>query len=323
MIKRLIFVSVAAMWLRFADGSAQVTVAVRAESDVAGAQIKLGEVAEITGKDAALIARLSLIEIGAAPISGQKRTMGLADVMARLRLNGVDPASLNLNCPLRFSIARAGAELFVADVQQVALKAVEDARKTIEGNATLEPGTVVFKWFIPPGKRELKVDTIKGSLDGPVINVPITVLVDGRPVKTIEFPVRVHKMTKMLVATRKLEPHVVIRAEDVSLTEMEVLSVSGELIVDPKAVIGLRTTRQIAMGAPITELCVEAEQVIKPGADLILEMVVGGVHVTLPAQARSSGSVGMRVRIFVTQTKKEMTAVVIDARKVRIEENGQ
>lgn len=297
-----------------------VTVAVRPQSEISGASITLGDIADVTGADKALATRVAGIDVGTAPLIGLSRTLLKSDIVTRLRYNRIDTTQVDVVSAPSVKVTRVGADVAIPEVVEFATNALKAARKDPSDSVQIEALPTPYKWVIPPGKRDMQAGPIRGA-DGGVATVPVTLMVDGKPAKTVEISFKIKRMGSVLVAARQLEAHTVLKAEDVSLAVQEVVPGSVAL-TDAALVIGMRTTRQIAAGAVLTKAAVETSPVIMIGAPVDVNVVVGGITVATSGVARSQGAAGDRIRVFISKTNKEVSAIVVDAKTVRVEENG-
>lgn len=298
-----------------------VTVVVRENVDVAGAEFTLGQIAEVTGADKMLATQVSCVRVGTSPLAGLSRSIEQGDIIIKLRASHIDPKRIDLKCPARVRITRAGAEISAEEMIQAAIAKVTEGRKAIGDGATLEALPLAGRWFSVPGKREYKAVVSRGSVEsGPVI-VNVTTMVDGNPVKSVDVTVKIKRMVPTLRARRPLAPHTLLTADDLTLGTTEYLPGAPLPVADLQAVIGKRTTRQLAMGDLIAETSVELAPVMQAGQQVTLELVIGGIRLLSPATTRQAGALGQTIRVYSNDTHKEFTATVVDGKTVRVEEN--
>lgn len=300
--------------------STVVTVKVRETSDVPDTEFTIGDIAEVTGTDPALVAQVTAIKLGMSPLPGLSRPVVSGDITIRLRYNKIDPARVAVVAPATVRITRTGNEIGGQELVQAALAQLTEERKKIEDGASFEAVQVPSKGFAPAGKREYKATYLRGPLEtGPVV-MQVTTLVDGKPGRIVEIQFRIKRMVQALIAKRLLPAHTLVTQEDVTLGSIDAPTGSAAPLTDLQAVIGKRTTRQILQGGLLTETSVEITPVIASGAQVALEIVVGGVTLRTSGVARSAGGVGQSIRVFANETKKELTAVVVDEKTVRMQE---
>jgi len=297
-----------------------VTVNVRPVSEVAGSAFTLGEIAEIAAADRALAARLAAVEAGTSPLPGQSRGFSRGDALARLRFHGFDTRQIAVTCPPGVRITRRAVEVAEADLVRTATEAVAAARGGAEG-VRIELARPLPRIQAPPGRLELQAGAPRGQLEGGLASVPVGVLVDGRPVRSVEIPLRIRRIGAVLVARRALEPRTLVTEDDLILVQAEAPPGAAPPLADPAQAVGRRTVRRIAAGAPVTAAMLEEVPVVAPGARVTLEVVSGGLTITAPAVARTGGAVGATIRVFVTGTRRDVQAVVVDNGTVRVEEN--
>lgn len=302
------------------ENAPSVTVTVRATSEVAGRVFMLGEIAEIKGSDAALVKQLAAVEVGTSPLPGLSRPLAPRDILARLRYCRLDVKRIDLVCPPSVLVTRGGQELATEEIVRVAAGVLESTEGKSEAYLapTYEPLPLRARLFVPTGKREYQPGAPRIQAASAI--VPVTVLVDGKPAKTVEVAFKVRRTVQVLVATKTLEARTVLSADDVSVAGVELAPSAPVPLTNVQAVIGKRTTRRILQGQPLPANAVENVPVIAAGAKVTAEVVVGGVRITAPAIARTPGAVGDRIRVFVTDTKKELRGMVVDASTVRVEE---
>ena len=93
-----------------ASVAAPVTVTVQAISEVPGGVFTLGEIAQIAGKDKALIKQLSAVEVGTSPLPGLSRDLTPGDITVKLRANHLESS--------RVTCLRATADAYQPRSQQ-------------------------------------------------------------------------------------------------------------------------------------------------------------------------------------------------------------
>lgn len=304
-----------------AKPAAAATITVKPQSDVAGQSILLNDIAEITGADKALVTRLGAVEVGTSPLVGLSRTLLRADIVTRLRFNQIDVEKLDIVSAPSFSVTRTGADLAVPEVVEFATKTLLAARKNTTDGVQIEALPIPYKWVVPPGKREMLAGPIRGGLDGNLVTVPVTVLVDGKPSKTVEVSFKLKRLVPVLVATRQLDAHTVLKLDDFSLTTQEI-GPGVVVVTDAALLIGMRTTRLIPAGGVITRNAVEGTPVVTIGAPVTVTVTFGNISVETSGVARTQGALGDRIHVFIPKTNKDIIAIVLDAKTVRLEDNG-
>ncbi len=297
----------------------KVVVQLRTEPTVHGTVFTLGEIARVTGSDRALVERVSAVEVGTSPLPGLTRLLFLGDVITRLRYNGINPNSVVLESPPSIRIVREAARVDNTAIVQAATQQVEAANSG-DGELVVQASPPTTQLYVSPGVLTYQAGAPQGELGGGSVIVPVSILVDGKPAKSVDVLLKVHRKFAALVAARPLAAHDTIGAADVTTETVEAPLGGPSFLRDVNSVIGKRTTKQIPMGAPLREGDVEAVPVVVPGARVNVLITAGGFTIIAPAVARTQGAVGDRVRVFVKTTHKELSGTVVDAGTVRVEE---
>ena len=297
---------------------APLVVNLRPESTVRGPEIRLGEIAEIQGGEADMVERLRAVEVGRAPLPGLSRALDPAYLKARLRLAGVDPASLVLDFPRVVSITTASQQVtgtvLLAAVREHLLATRPDEAESLSiqfSGATL--GAVT----LPAGSLELKVRTRPGADLLGSISATAEAWVDGAMVRSISVPVRVSQQAEVLVAARPIGRAVPIGPEDVRVERRE-LSTGQEALRDPGAVLGRQAVRNIVAGEPILAALVSQPPLVRRGDMVVLTAEARGIRAVTQGEAKEDGKAGQVIRVRNLTSNREIYGMVDAERSVRV-----
>jgi flagella basal body P-ring formation protein FlgA len=296
-----------------------VKVTARPNCEVSGPVFTLGEIADIQGEDAALTAQLAAVEVGASPLPGLSRIINPGDITVRLRQHHLDIPRVEVALPPGMRISRPGHDIAVDDVTKAALESAKDAIKNLP-DATLELIGNGSKLVVPAGKTQILAGAWRGSVDVGTLTVPVSVLVDGKPVQSVDLTFRVHRKTVALVARRTIQLHEIIGAEDVMLMPIDAATASASLITTVEESLGKRTTRRILVNAPISMEMIEKAPLVTANDSITIEYISGALVVTAPGVARQTGGEGDVIHVWAADTKRELDAVVVDRHTVRVED---
>ncbi len=297
-----------------------ITITAKAEAEVQGSAFTLGEIADIAGTDKALKTQLAAIEVGTSPLPGLSRLLHPGDIIVRLRANHLESKRVQVLAPPEMRVTRIGHEVAADQITQAAITAAQSAIKDIP-NATLEPVQAAAKYTVPAGKVQVLAGAYHGSAEQGLIYVPVSLTVDGKPVQVLDIALRVHRKASVLVANRPIQPHEILSAEDVSLVLTDLPPGFTQPITDLQDAIGKRSTRFLQSGQPIPATAVETPPVISANDQITIEYVFGTIRITAPGLARQSGKVGDTIRVYAPDTRKELDAVIVNNRMVRITDN--
>lgn len=298
-----------------------MTITVHATSEVKGATFTLGEIADMSGGDKALLVRLRAVEIGASPLPGTARPLTPGDVLVHLRAHHLDGRQVTIITPPELSIRRIGNEAPTDKVTQVALEAAKAAVKDLP-EATLEIVSAPAGVMLPTGQMHLLAGAVHGDPRLGTLIVPVALMVDGRTARTIDVTLRVHRKVRVLVTNRALEPHQVLTAEDLSLVQEDLPSGFTQPVYKLEEAVGKRTLRRISANAPLPADALETPPVIEANSRITIAYEFGVVRIKAPGLAQQAGKIGDTIRVYATDTHREMDAVIVDSHTVRIVEGN-
>ncbi len=296
---------------------AVVTVTVQANAEVAGRAFTLGEIADITGGDQELIARLAAVEIGVSPLPGLSRLLTPGDITVRLRANRLESKRVEVLAPPSIRVTRAGHEVSADEITQAAIASAQAALKDVP-NLALEPVQTEDKITVPAGSLRILAGAYHGQPETGTIYVPVSLMVNGKPAHTVEVALRVRRKAEVLVATRTVEAHEILAVGDVALTPTDLPPGFTGPITELKEAIGKRAKRRLQANAPIPAAALETPPAISANDRITIEYVFGSIRITAPALARQAGGVGETIRVYALDTRKELDAVIVNSRMVRL-----
>jgi flagella basal body P-ring formation protein FlgA len=295
-----------------------MTVSLRAESTVRGPEIRLGDIADIHGRDAGQVDRLRAIEVARAPLPGLTRTLDAAYLRARLRLANVDLAMLALDAPSVISVTTAGQQVsgaaLVAAAREhlLAMRSSEATRLSVQPTGAAPPTVVV-----PAGQLELKARTRADAETLGTVSVTVEAWVDGTLARSLSVAVRVSLQSEVVVAARPITRGAWLDSEDVRVERRELAAGQDPVrVVD--AVIGLRAVRGIAVGEPIQMSLVEQPPLVRRGDIVLLTTEGRGLRAVTQGEAKEDGKEGQVIRVRNLHSNREVYGQVDAERSVRV-----
>jgi flagella basal body P-ring formation protein FlgA len=286
------------------------TVTLNAEARVRGAEIELGEVATIACADAALAERLGALSLGWAPAPGYARTLRADRLAADLA---------RLAPEVEIALAGALACSVAPQTEQVRGEAIEAAaRRELERSfagrdAELVLARAVSNVEVPGGARPC---VLEAALDPRAVrvgvaSVPVRVIVDGEPYRTVWTEWKVETRELRAVLTRALRAGETIGRGDVETRRVRVVGARAGKLLDLERAIGSVAARDLAAGAALDEADVVRPQIVARGDALTVEVRRGSVAARAAAVASEAGRAGDRVRIVLTGSGRTLTATLV------------
>jgi len=125
----------------------------------------------------------------------------------------------------------------------------------------------------------------------------------------------------VVVAARDIKRGEVLTLDDL---QVELREIKGGWTETRSAeeFVGLRTTRTVLTGTPLTEIHVEEVPLIERGTAVTIVVQTGSVTVTAPGIARQSGMLGDVIEVENTLSRQRVSAEIIDAHTVQVQMKG-
>jgi len=296
---------------------AEVRITLRPEARTAGREIRLGEVAVLSG-DPKQTASLSSVVLGLAPTGDVDRLITRGDISKALQKGGFpEDSSLVLDGEESVRVRSQMVELnpeWIADSISMALsKEYPQDRLRLESLKVVMTGRIL----IPPDGTVLQPDFQhwQGKPDG---MLTIHLSRRGQRFRSVRVRVEISWEGLAPVATRELPVGSLLQEQDVRWERGIHKGFPFDLTLEAIALTGMRLRQAIKAGEFVRNSALLPELLITKG-DLVEVTVRGnGFHVQTTAVAEQSGVSGQKVRLQQTSTKRALIGRVIGKQKAEI-----
>ena len=131
--------------------------------------------------------------------------------------------------------------------------------------------------------------------------------------------VRLKWFAYLVVASRDIKRGEVLNAGDLKVELVEYKRSYGSVFSQIDRVLGFVARRNIKIGSPITDRDIEGAYLIERGSSVIVMVRSGAVDVKVGGVALESGVRGDKIKVRIPKFRKDVEAVVIDAKTVMVE----
>ena len=284
--------------LLFAAGLPAATITLLSSAEVQGADIALGDIAQIEyhleDPDGKPKQDLAGVYLGRAPLPGASRKITAATVEMRLRQAGIHPSTVAIIPPTEGAVVVTTATQTV-DPDMLTGAVREHLLEKLGGSFQIGVQAAGgLPLVVPAGQLELRVESVPPGYG--TYQLGVRVYVDGQWYRQVQARVQ-------------LQP---LQPAGVSLA-------GGEA---EGGFIGQDQTGQSAAGEPAAhpvENGTVREMLVKAGEPVVIEVVSGGIRVEAWGRARQSGSLGDMIRVENVDSRKIIYARVVAAGVVRLD----
>lgn len=175
------------------------------------------------------------------------------------------------------------------------------------------PPLIPFEAPAVPTVSQLDYDANTGrftamlSVTGEGMN-PINTRISGRAEEMADAP----------VATTRLLPENVLRADDVHIARVRASQVRTEIAKSYDQIVGMQLRRPVSAGQPLRLSDLTRPPLVQRGATIQVQLESGGLSVSGQAVAIEAGAEGERIRVQNLNSRALLTAEVIGPGLVRV-----
>ncbi len=152
------------------------TIEIALHSEITKPEILLGDIATVTASNDQRDA-IAAVSLGATPVFGAERGITRSYLMARLRVDGLDPDKMQIECPVGANVVRKGQKV---TEDAIVAAAVAAAKSKLGLDVALRSERSIAEALVPVGDLQLDPREAIATGDGAMVNVEIDV--DGKSV---------------------------------------------------------------------------------------------------------------------------------------------
>lgn len=293
---------------------AGVHVTLPAEARVKGVEIRLGDIAKVTGEDAGQVARVRDVSLGYAPAPGHSRLLNALRIASEVAEH--DP-----EVDLVFD--GVGACRVWPETEALPGSRIDEAARTALERAfagrdvTLTPAQPALDLTLPKGTRpaELRAE-LSGEPRPGRVGVSVQVSVDGATWRNVilTWEVREWQVRPVLVNAGKVGETI-----QAAMLEHRRVPVERDEALHAGHLIGARLAHAVDAGNALYAEDVVRELLVQVGGSLLLEVRRGAITARIPAVAEENGALGDEVRVRPVNGGRTLRAKVIARETARVD----
>ena len=297
---------------------APIVITVASETRVQGPQITLGEVAELQGEPADIVARMRQVILGQAPAAGVERQLSQSSIVTQLKHHGFAIQSVQLQGAPQVRVLRAAQRLDAQLMEAVVRQALSRRLPQMPPRASIGDIRGLSTVFVPPGPVQYEVTMPRrNALLGPT-PFTLAIQVAGKIEKQLHGTAYIAMAQEVVSLVRPVAQDEIITADAVSHTQVQVTRPMRQAVTQPADVIGKRARRSLAGNAPLSTQDVAASPVVHKGDLVRIVLESSSIKVSTAGEVLEAGKVGDTIRVKNTSSNREVRAQVIDQHTVRI-----
>jgi len=295
------------------------TIRIRDRVEIDGDEVLLGQIAEIQSSDIQLIRHLKDILIGKAPLPGKSRQYDQNHLKMRLKQYHIDLSSVILEAPEHLEVSRSCIKIQKQEIEEIVSGFLLQNTGQENRNIRIKEIRVPEEVVLSKGQISYKVTAAdKQPLRGKC-SIAVEFSVNGYDQKKIWATVAIEVLGPVVVTRKPLGRYKPIDEDDIELKTMDLSDLPDDVITDPEAVLGKRTTRAIGAQVPLRADTIELPPLVKRGDLVVIIAEAKGLKITTRGQVKKKGRLGEQIPVVNLDSNKVLYARVIDANTVKVE----
>ncbi len=284
---------------------------------IGGGEIKLGDVAVLSGGDERRAEKLRSVRLCSAPPPGDSRELDRSYIEKRLAQNTVGLSHLSFSGAGKVIVRTACAEVTGSQIQA----AVEDLiyQRLPREDVILEFRRLPQKLILPHGEVNLRASAADDLPFNGNRVVYVEIFVDGKRHKKIPVSLKVRTFGEVLLCRKKVDRHHVFESEDVSVERRETTTLPDDVMTRIDDVVGKMAKSIVQSGRVIRRDMIELPPVIHRGDLVIVEFSLKGIFITMEGEARADGRPGEVITVRNIRSRREVSARVVDSKTVVVD----
>ncbi len=151
-----------------------------------------------------------------------------------------------------------------------------------------------------------------------LLALEVTPYKDDTPLATEQARIKISRFADVLVSSKHVKRHETLTAEMFIIDRREITSISDQPLVDPVAVLGLRSKRTVNKNHILTASMVEKIPDVSIGQEVAIVFSLGGLEVSGRGTAVESGYIGEQIKVKNKQSKKMIVGTIADGQSVSV-----
>lgn len=297
----------------------RVRITVKPVAEVRQQEVRLGDVADVSGGSPEFNEALEDVVVGKSPPLGKNRILSANVLASYIRRQKIDPEGLEIEGPRYVRVYREAQEVSEPEIRALLMRYLEThlprRRGRVElrgfslrGNLTISKGRTTYE-IIPPRDLRLVGNT----------NFQVNVRVDGKEATKLWALLDVDIVAPAVTAVRFLQRGHVVKSHDLAIAEASLGGAPDATFQEVSQVVGKRLVRSVNQGELVLRNHMEAPQMIRKGAVVTLVAERGLLMVTARGVALEGGEMGKVIRVKNLSSKKTVFARVIGSSTVRVD----
>ena len=305
----------------FADLQAAepATIALFKKVEIMGPNIRLGDIARISGGDPALTAQLEAVVLGRSPLPQHTSFINARAVKNRLQQSRIDLAQVRVQAMHPVEVSRSSVEIPPERIRQLVSDYIFQSAPWPREKMNIKDIRFNNQVVLPAGEITGRVvPSPRAKLAG-TVPFSIEFKVDGDTVKKLWVMADIEVWTEVVITRRPLGRYQQITEADVELQRMDLADLPADTFASLEDVIGKRAKRIIHPKVVVRENLIELPPLVKRGDVVKIIAETERLKISAMGIVQEMGACGDRIRVENLDSNRSVYARVVDSNTVRVD----
>ena len=300
-----------------AENSYDIRINGRREITVTTPTISLADLAEVTSQrsgDEETVIGLKRLFVEKAPAPGESLTISAAQLLARLREEGVDLKRVGYSFPRVMSVKRASRILSTDEIRSAIEAFLRASGKEIALKDLRASGEV----HLIPGLVEIKAIPFDSGSPGRM-SFKLSAEVEGQAPVNFNVDADVDEWREVPIAARPLAKGTLIAERDLVMARMNVNQIPRDAVQKTSDIIGLQASKDLNYGEVLRNTKIAQPLAVQAGDRVTMVYKKGLLEATAKGIAIDSGIVGQSVKVKNESSKRTVSGLVREQGLVEVQ----
>jgi len=295
------------------------SIRIKKRAEVAGGQVRLGDVAEISGVPAEDAEQFARVPVCASPLPGASKLIKADYLVARARQQGVPIDGMTIEGAGSVNVTSLAGNTLTSEflVQQLE----EYIRGEMpwsydEAEILCHPAGRPLK--LPAGEMQVVIRHQPAYTFVGEGVFPTVVYLDERRVRSLFLKAHVEVYKPVMVAREHIARGSALSGDRVAEQTVALSTLRGGYFLERDALAWLQARRDIVPGTVIAAEMVERPLLVRRGDDVMLKYKTSRIEVAVKMRARATGRLGDMIAVENRSSRKVLSAVVTGPGEVEI-----
>jgi flagella basal body P-ring formation protein FlgA len=298
-----------------------VQVDVRARVLVRGTDVRLSDVADLHGIDAAVVARVGGVPVTSVPDAGD---------MKLIRRDSLEAAAARA-LPESITVRWSGASEVHVEAETVALSGEEVgtlARRWVYAQfeygdtaACIVPAKTPPPLTCRAGRYSTRFEVVPagtpGSLAG-LVRLEVRAIIDGVLGTSVPVALVIKRPHTVVVVARRVQEGRPLDGDDIRLEERLADGSSPEALTSIQQTQGMLTRRALEPGTIVSKRDLKGRPVLRRYDAVTVRLLCGGLTISSPGKTLAAGAPGEVIPVETGPGRRVVQARVIDSETVEV-----